>query len=141
MYKVLRVLSAGATDAIWRHIKQSRVHDTGTSSCLSEVAGKFSDMGQATAAWHHHYAKRLVQGCQRRNRLMEEAIVGTASEINELFDELDYTKTTGFDATAMAVADEAGDVWYGAQCYAIAYTEQATCDVAGWKRNVRDQRN
>ena len=50
MYKILQVMSAGATDAIWRHMKQSRVHDTSTSLCLSEVTGKFSDMGQATAA-------------------------------------------------------------------------------------------
>ena len=83
----------------------------------------------------------MAQGCQRRNRLIEEAVVGTASELRELFAELDCTRTAGFDATAMAVAHEAGDVWYGAQCYARAYTEQAARAVAGWKRNVRDQSN
>ena len=46
------------------------------------------------------------------NRLIEEAMVDTAAEIGELFAELAYTRTAGFDATAMAVADEAGDVWY-----------------------------
>ena len=138
MYKILHAISAGVTDAICRHVKQSRVHDTGTSSCISEVTGKFSDTEQATAAWHKHYAQRMAQGCQRRNRLIEQAVVGTASELSELFAELDYTATAGFDATAMAVADEAGDVWYGAQCYARAYTEQAARDVAGWKDNVKD---
>ena len=63
--------------------------------------------------------------------------MGTASEIIELFAELDGAKTEGFDTTAMAVADEAGDVWYGAKCYAIACTEQAARAMAGWKQNVR----
>ena len=120
MYRILQVLSAKAMDVIWRHMKQTRVHDTGTSSCLSEVTGQFGDMGQATAEWHRHYAKRLAQGCQRRNRLIEEAMLGTASEMCELFSELDETRDVDFDATAMAVADEVGDVWYGAQCCAIA---------------------
>ena len=141
MYKILYTISAGATNAIWRHENQSRVHDTGTSSCIGEVTGKFSDMEQATAAWHEHYAQRMTQGCQRRNRLIEEAVVGTASELSELFAELDYTTTAGFDATAMAVADEAGDVWYGAQCYARAYTEQAARAVAGWKDNAKADSN
>ena len=104
------MLSAKATDAIWRHVKQARVDATGTSSCLSEVTGKFGDMGQATEAWYIHYAKRLARGCQRRNRLIEEAMLGTASEMGELFAELADTKNIGFDATAMAVADEAGDM-------------------------------
>ena len=60
--------------------------------------------------------------------------------MGELFAELAHTTKVGFDATLMAVADEAGDVWYGAQCYVIAYAEQAECALAGWKRNLQDHR-
>ena len=63
-------------------------------------------------------------------------MLGTETEINELFAELDATRRYGFTNTAMAVADEAGDVWYGAQCYAVAYTEQAQRVLQGWKDNM-----
>ena len=105
------------------------------------MTGKFGSMEQATKAWQEHYAQRLARGCQRRNRLIEDAMQSTASEMSELFAELAYTTKVGFNATAMAVADEAGDVWYGAQCYAIAYTEQAERALAGWQQNLRDHRN
>jgi hypothetical protein len=72
---------------------------------------------------------------------VDDAVQGTASEMGELSAELKYTTEVGFDATAMAVADEARDVWYGAQCYAIAYTEQAGRALAGWKQNLGDHRN
>ena len=141
VYRVLQLLSDKATDNIWRHLKQARVDATGTSSSLGEVKGTFNSMEQATEAWQAHYAQRLARGCQRRNRLIEDAMQGTASEIGELFTELAYTTKVGFDATAMSVAYEAGDVWYGAQCYAIAYTEQAGRALAGWQQNLRDHRD
>ena len=141
VYRVLHLLSEKATDSIWRHQKQARVDATGTSSCLGEVTGRFASVEQATEAWHAHYAQRLTQRCQRRNRLVDDAVQGTASEMGELSAELKYTTEVGFDATAMAVADEAGDVWYGAQCYAIAYTEQAGRALTGWQQNLQDHRN
>ena len=93
-------------------------------------------MAASSAAWGVHYGKRLQSDCQRRNRLLNEAVLGTAAEITELFTELDATKQHGFKDTAMGVADEAGDVWYGAQCYAVAYTEQAQRVLHGWKANM-----
>ena len=141
VYRVLHLLSDKATDDIWRHLKQARVDATGTSSSLGEVTGRFNSVEQATEAWQAHYARRLTQGCQRRNRLIDEAMRGTASEMVELFAELAHTTKVGFDTTAMAVADEAGDVWYGAQCYAIAYTEQAGRALTGWQQNLRDHMN
>ena len=95
-------------------------------------------MATASAAWGVHYGKRLQGDCQRRNRLLSEAVLGTAAEITELFAELDATQQHGFEDTAMGVADEAGDVWYGAQCYAVAYTEQAQRVLRGWKNNMAD---
>ena len=63
-------------------------------------------------------------------------MLGTYAEIAELFEELDATQQQGFKDMAMAVADEAGDVWYGAQCYAVAYTEQAQRVLNGWRDNM-----
>ena len=81
-------------------------------------------MATASTAWGVHYAQRLKHGCQRCNRLVGQTLTSTASEIDELFAELDNTPRLGFSATTARVADEAGDVWYGAQCYAAAYAEQ-----------------
>ena len=136
--KVVTVMSAGATEAIWRHMKQQQVLATGSSSCISDVTGKYDSMAAASAAWGVHYGKRLQNDCQRRNRLMEDAVLGTAAEITELFAELDITKQHGFEYAAMGVADEAGDVWYGARCYAVAYTEQAQRVLYGWKANMEN---
>ena len=72
-------------------------------------------MATASAAWSVHYRQRFKQGCQRRNRLIEQTLNSTASEINALFAELDDTLRVGFSATAARVAGAAGDVWYGAQ--------------------------
>ena len=134
--RILTALSAGATDEIWRHMKQQRVLTTGSSSCITDVTGRFDSMAAASAAWGVHYAQRLRSKCQRRNRLLSEAVQGTEREISELFAELDAARQDGFTDTAMAVADEAGDVWYGAQCYAVAYTEQAQRVLQGWKSNM-----
>jgi len=136
--KVIKVLSAEATDDLWRYMKQQRVQDTGSSSCISDVTGKYDSMAAASTAWGVHYGKRLQGDCQRRNRLLSEAVAGTAGEIMELFVELDASQQHGFEDTAMGVADEAGDVWYGAQCYAVAYTEQAQRVLRGWRDNMAD---
>ena len=136
--KVITVLSAEATDDMWRYMKQLRVQDTGSSSCILDVTGKYDSMAAASAAWGVHYGRRLQGDCQRRNRLLSEAVLGTSAEITELFEELDATQQRGFESTAMAVADEAGDVWYGAQCYAVAYTEQAQRVLRGWRGNMVD---
>ena len=94
-------------------------------------------MATASAAWCVYYEQRLKQGCKRRNRLIEQALSSTASEIDELFAELDDTPRMGFSATAARVADEAGDVWYGAQCYAAAYAEKVQRVLTGWTYNMR----
>ena len=134
--KIITVLSSGATDAIWRHLKQQRVLAIGSASCISDVTGRYDSMAAASDAWGVHYSKRLQSDCQRRNRLLGEAVLDTAAEITELFAELDATQQNSFEDTAMGVADEAGDVWYRAQCYAVAYTEQAQRVLRGWKDNM-----
>ena len=132
--KVLCGLWTSAPAAIWSHVKakQRAAHDP-------SVLGRHDsdDMDAMGAAWAAHYRQRLQHGCQRRNRLIEQALCGTASEIDELFAEIDGTPQLGFSATAAGVADEAGDVWYGAQCYAAAYTEQVQRVLAGWAYNMR----
>ena len=103
---------------------------------MADVTGQYYTMAEASAAWGVHYGRRLQSGCQRRNRLITDAVQATAAKITELFAELDITTRRGFTYAAMGVADEAGDVWYGAQCYAVAYTEQAQRAVHGWRANM-----
>ena len=128
--KVLCVLSSNAAAAIWRHVKVQQAAEKG-SPTHNVMPSTCDSMTAASAAWGMHYEQRLQQGCQRRNRLIEQALASTASEMIELFAELDVTTRSGFCATAVRVADEAEDVWYGAQCYAAAYTEQAQSVLAG----------
>jgi len=133
---LITTLSKDATNAIWRYMKTKRVLATGSSSVISEVMGKYDNMAAANDAWDRHYDMRSQHQCQRRNRTVEEATASTASEITELFAELETTTQHGFAHAAMAVADEAGDVWYGARCYAVAYTEQALGALRDWKANM-----
>ena len=56
--------------------------------------------------------------------------------MEELFVELDSTLQQGFSESATAVADEAGDVWYGTQCYTSAYIDQAHRAVSQWKAHA-----
>ena len=64
----------------------------------------------------------------------------TAMELNELYDELNNAKLVGFKISKAAVADEAGDVWYGVRCYATAYREQVQRVLAVWKHNCEGDR-
>ena len=125
-----------ATDIVWQHMKSRRVNETGTSSCFADIKGMFATLRQANAAWYSHYEQRRVHGCQRRNRLISEAQKGVVSELNELYEEMERAKTEGFKHTKAAVADEAGDVWYGARAYAQAWREQAQRVLSGWRTNL-----
>jgi hypothetical protein len=135
--KLATLLSEDATNAVWCYMKKRRALATGSSSCMADTTGRYYTMAEASAAWGMHYGRRLQSGCQRRNRLIDDAVQATAAEIAELFAELDITTRRGFTYAAMGVADEAGDVWYGAQCYAVAYTEQAQRVVHGWRANMQ----
>ena len=135
--QVLTTLSSASTDVIWHHMKNIHMQATGSSSHVEETRGKYGSMAAANAAWSLHYERRVVQRCRRRSRLVGDATQGTPSEIVELFAELDNTKQHGFGATSNSVADEAGDVWYGARCYAVAYSEQARLVLDDWVANFR----
>ena len=110
---------------------------TGSSSHISETNGKYASIAEANAAWVSHYEQRRAARCQRRNRRAQDAIQATASEVTELFAEFDHTRQHGFEAASLSVADEAGDVWYGARCYAVAYTERAAQAVSTWRANFK----
>ena len=135
--QVLTAVSPEATSVVWEHMKNIHMQATGSSSHIGETQGKYENMAVANAAWSLHYTKRVLQRCQKRSRLIEEATQGTTSEIIELFAELDNAKQHGFDATSLGVADEAGDVWYGARCYDIAYSEQTRLVFDDWVANLR----
>ena len=96
-------------------------------------------MEQASAAWHDHYQQRKQTNASDHycyNRTIQETVVATWSEMEELFIELDATLKQGFSKSATAVADEAGDVWYSTQCYTSAYIDQAHQAVAQWKAHT-----
>ena len=133
--KILCVISSHAPAAIWRHVKRQQ---NAVGGSAVHARDGHDTMEMANAAWDDHYARRLRHGCQRRNRLIEQAFNSTASEIDELFAELDDAPHLGFSATAARVAGEAGDVWYGAHCYAIAYVEQVQRVLGGWASNMHD---
>lgn len=133
---VLRTLNPEATSVMWAQTKRQRKAATGSSSYVTDVTGRFSSIEQASAAWHDHYQRRKQTNATDRycyNRTMKETVVATGSEMKELFIELDATLQQGFSKSATAVADEAGDVWYGTQCYTSAYVDQAHRAVAQWK--------
>ena len=112
---VLTALSPEATNVVWHHMKNIHMQKNGTSSHVEHTRGKYEDMATANVAWSSHYARRMVKHCQRRSNLIGDATRSTASEVAELFAELDNAKQHGMAATSLGVADEAGDVWYGAR--------------------------
>ena len=131
--KLLCIRYPSAATAIWHHVKVQQAAKAGSPT---HVLGKLT-MAEAGTAWDTHYAQRLQHGCQRRNRLIGQTIDSTTSEVAELFAELDDAARLGISATAARVADEAADVWYGAHCYAIAYTEQVQRVLTGWAHNMQ----
>ena len=119
------------------HQKTKRLKATGTSSCLASVKGIFANIRAAQAYWTCHYERRRESQCQRRNRVIDEALNSTAMELNELYDELEHAKPVGFRLSKAAVADETGDVWYGVRCYIAAYKEQVQRVLTEWSCAAR----
>ena len=118
------------TMAIWNAIKKARTAQSGPSSYTTEVTGKFGSLYEAMEAWKIHYENR--DHCELRTRTMAETIRGTSLEVEELRKEVLRAHREGLAATKLAVMDEAGDVWYGAQCYMVAYQEQRQRAIVTW---------
>ena len=118
------------TRAIWDATKRARTAQSGSSAYTTEVTGKFGTLYHATEEWQIHYRKR--EHCELRTRTIAEAIRGTNQEVEELRKEVLRAHGEGLAATRLAVMDEAGDVWYGAQCYVVAYQEQCQRAIATW---------
>ena len=74
--KVLCGLWPSAPAAIWSHVKMQQQAARGPSVRMQNAS---DSMATASAAWSAHYEQRLKQGCQRRNRLIEQALSSTAS--------------------------------------------------------------
>ena len=68
---------------------------------------------------------------------MAETLRGTSQEVEELRNEVGRVRGGGLAATKLAVMDEAGDVWYGAQCYVVAYQEQRQRAVTTWSEQAK----
>ena len=63
---------------------------------------------------------------------MTETLRGTSQEVEELRNEVGRVQGGSLAATKLAVMDEAGDVWYGAQCYMVAYQEHLQRAITTW---------
>ena len=63
---------------------------------------------------------------------------GTASELEELIEEITAAREKGITDTSHAVMDESGDTYYGAFCYTVAYKENMMAAVKQMKRKWRD---
>ena len=126
--KILCILSPNATTAIWNHVKTQQIARVGPST---RVPNSFDNMSKANLAWDIHYAKRIQQGCQRRDVHIYQTVNSTMQEIRELFTELDNASRLciennealrlGIQGVPARIADEAGGVWYGPHCYAVVY--------------------
>ena len=120
---------------IWKLVKEVRVAQTGSSSYVTEVSGRLKSMQEAMQAWQQHYKRR--DRCEMRTHTVSDALKDTQQELEELRVEVGRTEKVGLEATKLAVMDEAGDVWYGAQCYIMAYREQCQQAVGAWARKAR----
>ena len=125
------------TAVMWKAAKKQQTAMTGSSSYVTEVTGKFSSLQEATIAWQQHYEDR--KQCPLRNHTIADTLRGTCSEVTELKIEIDKAQQEGLAATRLAVMDEAGDVWYGAQCYIVAYKEQCQRAIMRWTQQVAYQ--
>ena len=117
---VLCTLNPEATAVMWAQTKKQRKAATGSSSYITEVTGTIGSMEQANTAWQDHYQQRKHANASDRycyNHTIQKPVGATGSEMEELFVEIDSTLQQGFSESATAVADAAGDVWYGTQCY------------------------
>ena len=123
------------TAAIWNAVKKARAAQMGSSSYATEVTGKFKTMQEATEAWQGHYKRR--EQCELRTRRIAETLRGTSQEVEELRTEMDILRGGGLAATRLAVIDEADDVWYGAQCYMVAYQEQCQRAITTWSGQAK----
>ena len=136
-----------AANAIWKHVKTQQIARMGTSTL---VLNSLDNMDKANSAWATHYEKRIRQGCQRRDLHIYRTVYSTRQEMRELFTELydasrlciDHNETRnlaflGSSGISARIADEAGDAWYGAQCYAVAYKEQVQWVLREWSSNKK----
>ena len=79
----------------------------------------------------------MRERCELRICTVSEALRGTQQELEELRAEVGRSEKEGLEATRLAVMDEAGDVWYGAQCYMVAYREQCQQAVGAWVKKAK----
>ena len=137
-----------AADAIWKHVKTQQIARVDPPTLMLNPS---HNMDKANSEWETHYAKRVRQGCQRRDLHIYRTVYSTRQEMRELFTELynasrlcienNETRNLGFlrsSGVSARIADEAGDTWYGAQCYAVAYKEQVQRVLREWSSNKQD---
>ena len=79
----------------------------------------------------------MREQCELRTCTVAETIRGTSREVEELREEVRRVQGEGLAATKLTVMDEAGDIWYGAQCYMVAYQEQRRTAITIWSGRVR----
>ena len=109
--------------------------DTGSSGYTTEVTGVLGSLPQANQALRHHYQVRRDRQCPLRNQTVEHTVQGTASELDELIEEITAAREKGIADTLQAVMDESGDTYYGAFCCTVAYKENTNAALKQMKHN------
>ena len=126
-------------DAVQRDTAQRL---TATAAQHEQVQQCIASVGDEMLGFQRQIAeleapRRITPTVVRTGELQAQLPNPAASGIAELFTELVGAARLGISVTIVRVADEAGDAWYGAQCYAAAYTEQVRRVLEGWTNNMK----
>ena len=79
----------------------------------------------------------MREQCELCTRTVAETIRGTSREVEKMRNEVGRVRGGSLAATKLAVMDEAGDVWYGAQCCMVAYQEQHRRAIKTWSGQAK----
>ena len=122
----------------WNQAKQKRKKQVGSSGYISEVTGEISSVTEDTARLSEHYQTRKDECCPLRNTNTDQTIRGTVSELEELIaiEQVLRATTVGIADTRDDVMDEAGDTFYAAFCYTVAWKEQTSQSIRAWRANM-----
>ena len=82
---------------MWKAVKKQQTEQTGSSSYVTEVTGRFLSLQEATIAWQRHYEDR--KQCPLQTHTIADTLHGTGSEVTELKAEIDKAQHKGLATT------------------------------------------
>ena len=106
---------------------------------ISEITGEINSLAEGTARLSDHYQARKDECCPLRNTDTDQTTRGAASELEELIEQMLLATTVGMADSRDDVMDEAGDTFYGAFCYTVAWKEHTSRAVSEWRTNAQEK--